>query len=127
VRRYGLGIAKPFPIPLTAHLRSRYLKRSRTIGDLARQAGIDAHGLDNTIAAFNVNAREGWGSRVSPRRERIQPLSGRSGAQTNPCLASIEHSPFYAVKIYLGDLGTSDGLKTHEAGQELRFESVYAA
>jgi hypothetical protein len=60
VRRYGLGIAKPFPIPLTAHLRSRYLKRSRTIGDLARQAGIDAHGLDNTIAAFNVNAREGW-------------------------------------------------------------------
>jgi succinate dehydrogenase/fumarate reductase flavoprotein subunit len=36
----------------------------------------------------------------------------------NPCVAPIEHGPFYAIKMVIGDLGTYAGIRTdaHAAG-----------
>ena len=39
IRRYGLGFAKPFPLPLRPYIRSGYLVRGRTLAELARAAG----------------------------------------------------------------------------------------
>ena len=49
IRRYGLGFAKPAPLPLFPYLRSGYLKRAATLEELALACGIDpdrsrAHG-----------------------------------------------------------------------------------
>ena len=44
-RRYGVGFAKPFPLPLSPYIRSGYLKRARSIKELAQACGIDADGL----------------------------------------------------------------------------------
>jgi predicted oxidoreductase len=30
----------------------------------------------------------------------------------NPCVAPIEHGPFYAIKMVIGDLGTYAGIRT---------------
>jgi predicted oxidoreductase len=35
-------------------------------------------------------------------------------------VAPIEHAPFYAVKVVMGDLGTFDGLSTSVSGEVLR-------
>ena len=40
-RRYGLGISRPFPVPMGYWLRSGYLKSAQTIPALARACGID--------------------------------------------------------------------------------------
>ena len=39
-RRYGLGIARPAPLPLRPYIRSGYVKVGGTIAELARNCGI---------------------------------------------------------------------------------------
>lgn len=112
-RRYGLGFARPAPLPLWPHLRNGYLKRGRTLVELAEACGIDAAGLTTTVAAFNHHARRG----EDPEFGRgSTPFNRRSGDALhrgpNPCVAPIERGPFYAVKVQPGCFGTFAGLRT---------------
>ncbi|MDU6671960.1 MAG: FAD-dependent oxidoreductase, partial [Bradyrhizobium sp.] len=59
LRRYGLGCVPPFPMPLSHHLSTGYLKRGATLAELARVTGIDAMSLEATVAAFNADAALG--------------------------------------------------------------------
>src|SRR3954468_19627056 len=58
-RRYGLGFAKPAPLPIKPYLASGYLKRGQTILKLAQACGIDPDGLARTVEAYNRHARNG--------------------------------------------------------------------
>jgi len=116
-RRYGLGHAKPFPVPLRASLRSGYLKRAATIEALAQACGISTSGLRATVEAYNVHARQGqdpaFGRGSTPyNRKQGDPLHG-----PNPCVAPIERGPFYAVKVLPGSFATFAGLKTNAHAQ----------
>ena len=112
IRRFGLGFAKPAPLPLTPYLRSGYLKRGRTIDELARACGIDPAGLARTVEEYNRHARGRAKTRNSAEAHAVQPGAGRCRAAANPCVAPIDRAPFYAVKIVPGSLGTFAGLKT---------------
>ena len=113
VRRYPLGMAKPRPVPLFPYLRSGYLKKGRTLAELARACGIDPRGLEDTVAAFNAAARRGedpeFGRGSTPfNRYGGDPTVGRP----NPSLAPLEKGPFYAVRVVPGSFGTFAGLAT---------------
>ena len=112
LRRYGLGFAKPTPLPIKPYLASGYLKRGQTIPKLAQACGIDPDGLARTVEAYNRHARNG----EDPEFGRGSTLYERAGGdpvqQPNPCVAPIETGPFYAVKIVPGSLGTFAGLHT---------------
>jgi hypothetical protein len=43
-RRYGLGIARPVPLPVRPYIRSGYLKTGRTIGERRWPAGSTSPG-----------------------------------------------------------------------------------
>jgi len=118
-RRYGLGFAKPFPLPLTPYLRSGYLKRGASIEALAQVCGIAPQALAETVQVFNAHARRGedpaFGRGSTPyNRKQGDPSHG-----PNPCVAPIEHGPFYAVKVQAGSFGTFAGLKTNHHAQVL--------
>lgn len=118
-RRYGLGHAKPFPVPLAPSLRSGYLQRGATLAELAAACGIDAQGLMHSVEVFNEHARRGedphFGRGSTPyNRKQGDPLHG-----PNPCIAPIEQGPFYAVKVLPGCFGTFAGLKTNRLAQVL--------
>ncbi|HBX54982.1 FAD-dependent oxidoreductase [Pseudomonas sp. UBA2684] len=120
IRRYGLGIARPAPLPLWSVLRSGYLKRGHSIDALARACGIAPAGLVATVAAFNQHARNGEDpafGRGSTAFNRRNGDTTHSGA--NPCVAPIEHGPFYAVKVEPGCFGTFAGLSTNGQAQVL--------
>ena len=112
VRRYPLGMAKPRPVPLWPYLRSGYLKRGRTLEELAQVCGIDAATLTDTVAMFNENARRG----VDPEFGRgATPFNRYGGDPTvgpNPSLAPLQKGPFYAVRVVPGSFGTFAGLAT---------------
>lgn len=119
-RRYGLGHAKPFPLPTRWHRRVGYLKRAPSIEALATVCGIDPRGLARTVARFNEDARRGRDpefGRGETAYERMQGDPEHDGP--NPCVAPIEHAPFYAVRIVPGSLGTFAGLKTDAHAQVL--------
>jgi len=132
IKRYGLGIAKPFPIPLRPYLRSGYLHRGRTIDELAMSAGIDRSRLAGTVAHFNRFAREGIDPEFGRGRNAYNKYQGDPDHGPNPCLAPIEKPPFYGVRILPGDLGTFAGLRTNGCAQVLDRDSsvipgLYAA
>jgi succinate dehydrogenase/fumarate reductase flavoprotein subunit len=111
-RRYSLGFAKPSPVPLGPYLRSGYLKRGRTIADLARVCGIDPAGLERTVAEYNRTARNGEDPAFGRGSTPYNRNSGDKDRKPNPCVAPIERGPFYAVKVLPGSFGTFAGLKT---------------
>ncbi|WP_139266630.1 FAD-binding protein, partial [Pseudomonas aeruginosa] len=113
LRRYGLGYVRPAPLPITAHLRSGYLKRGASLDQLARSCGIDPSGLAATVAEYNRHAREGRdpefgrGGTAFNRKQGDPAYPG-----PNPCVAPIERGPYYAVQVEPGCFGTFAGLKT---------------
>lgn len=119
IRRYSLGAAKPAPVPLFGKLRSGYLKKGATIAELARHCGVDAAGLEDTVREFNAYAKEGRDPLFHRGETRYNEVQGNLDHKPNPCLAPIEHGPFYAVEIVPGSLGTFSGLRTNAAAQVL--------
>jgi succinate dehydrogenase/fumarate reductase flavoprotein subunit len=131
-RRYGLGIAKPFPLPLAPYIESGYLKTGNTIEELAIACGIDPAGLRHTVDNFNRHARQGQDPEFGRGSTPYNRKQGDALHQPNPCVAPIEQGPFYAVKVEPGSFGTFAGLQTNEHAQVLDVEGqpiagLYAA
>lgn len=120
LRRYPLGMAKPFPVPTWPYLASGYLARGRTLDELARRCGIDPEGLARTVATFNAHAREGQDPAYGRGGTVFNRRSGDpDNPWPNPSLAPLEQAPFYAVKVLPGSFGTFAGLVTDERSRVL--------
>lgn len=118
-RRYGLGFAKPSPVPYGALIRQGYLLRGRTLADLARQFGADPAQLEATVAAFNRHAMRGEDPEFGRGSTAYNRSLGDPDHKPNPCVAPLERAPFYAVRVHVGDLGTFAGLRTNEYAEVL--------
>ena len=119
LRKYGLGCVPPFPMPLGHHLRTGYLKRGATLAELAANTGIDAKGLDATVAAFNKTAADGQDPAFGKGSRAYNRYQGDALHGPNPCIAPIQDGPFYAIKMVIGDLGTYAGIKTDAQARAL--------
>jgi succinate dehydrogenase/fumarate reductase flavoprotein subunit len=119
LRMYGLGFVKPRPVPYKTHIRNGYLFRGRTLSDLAKQIGVDAKGLETTVAAYNRHAAHGEDPEFGKGSNAYHRSLGDPEHKPNPCLAPVEKGPFYAVKLVIGDLGTFAGLSCNGNAQVL--------
>lgn len=118
-RKYGLGFAKPAPVPYGKLIRDGYLLRGKTLQDLAAQFGADARQLDETVSRFNEHAVSGEDPEFGKGTTSYNRSLGDPDHGPNPCLAPIKDGPFYAVRLHVGDLGTYAGLRTNENAQVL--------
>ena len=82
LRKYGLGSAAPFPMPIKRYLRTGYLLRGSSVAELAQRAGIDAGSLRQTVEAFNAEARLGR-----------DPLHGKGSKAYNRYQGDALHGP----------------------------------
>lgn len=124
IRYYGLGAVKPFPMPLGPWLRNGYLKRGRTLAELAQACGIQAAALQATVERYNAMALQGRDqdfAKGDTPYNRIQGDAIRTQAAglKNPCMGPLAQGPFYAVKVVMGSLGTFAGLKVNAQAQVL--------
>lgn len=120
IAKYGLGYAKPAPMPLSGLIKKGYLFKGKTLVDLARSCGINPAGLDDTVREYNVGAARGIDTQFGRGTTSFNRYLADPGNKPNPCVAPIGQGPYYAVKVIMGDLGTFDGLKTSTVGQVLR-------
>jgi succinate dehydrogenase/fumarate reductase flavoprotein subunit len=91
------------------------LTQGNSIEDLAGKLSIDPAALRATITRFNDFARRGVDEdfgRGSTDYQRI--TAGDPTHQPNACLAPLETPPFYAVRLYPGDMGAATGFVTDE-------------
>lgn len=111
-RRYGLGVAKPAPLPLGPYVRSGYLVKADSIPSLARQLGVSPDVLNETVRRFNEDARRGEDTEFKRGTNAYNKSQGDPSHRPNASIAPLEHAPFYAVKLVPSDLGTFAGLRT---------------
>jgi len=116
-RKYGLGYAKPSPVPYGGLIKKGYLIRGNTLRDLAEQIGADGEQLERTVSEFNRHAVNGEDPEFGKGFSAYNRSLGDPKHQPNPCVAPVEQGPFYAVRLYVGDLGTFAGIKTNHNGQ----------
>jgi len=119
-------------MPLGHHLRTGYLKCGATLAELAAQTGIDAKGLEATVAEFNRTAAHGQDPAFGKGSRAYNRFQGDALHGPNPCIAPIKDGPFYAIKMVIGDLGTYAGIKTDANARALDadgqpIEGLYAA
>ena len=112
IRRYGLGFAKPYPLPIAHLVRSGYLHKGQTLGDLARQTGMDEHVLAATVDRVNADAATGVDTEFGRGTMAYNRYLGDPAVRPNPAFGAVASGPFYAVKLVMGDLGTFAGLRT---------------
>ena len=120
LRRYGLGAVKPAPMPLGDPLARGYLLRGRTPAELARLCDIEPDGLERTITHYNQMARRGQDADFAKGETPYNRVQGDAArGLPNPCMAPLARSPYYAVRVVPGSLGTFAGLRTDCAARVL--------
>jgi succinate dehydrogenase/fumarate reductase flavoprotein subunit len=132
LRKYGLGMVRPGRWGRASFLRDGYLTRAETMPELAAKLGVDQANLVQTITRFNQFAGTGVDEdfgRGSTDYQRI--TAGDMNHAPNPCLGPIETPPFYAVRLFPGDIGSATGFVTDESSCVLRqdgsrIEKLYA-
>lgn len=122
-RRYGLGWAKPFPFPTGPARRAGYLKRGRTLAELAAACDLPAAALEATVARFNRFARDGSDPDFGRGASAFNRAQGEAGRSLGP----LERAPFYAVRIVPGSLGTFAGLATDPSARVLAADGTPVA
>ncbi|MBI4517728.1 MAG: FAD-binding protein [Deltaproteobacteria bacterium] len=105
------GYATPDRL-LPKTLAGNFFVKADSIEALAHKIGVDADGLRETVARLKQSAAAG----TDPDFHRGESLQDRyytaKATGPNPNLGPIERPPFYAVRVYPGDLGTKGGFRT---------------
>jgi succinate dehydrogenase/fumarate reductase flavoprotein subunit len=119
LRQYGMGCVAPFPLPIGHHLKTGYLKRGATVGQLAKEIGVDSRTLEATIARFNKGAEKGEDPDFGKGSKAYNRYQGDALNQPNPCVRPLQTGPFYAIRLVIGDIGTFAGLAVNNKTQVL--------
>jgi 3-oxosteroid 1-dehydrogenase len=95
------------------------MHRSQSISKLADKIGVDAAVLEQTFSRFNGYAEKGEDPDFNRGVNGYDRYYGDPRSEPNPCLAPLVKAPFYAIKIFPGDIGTKGGVLTNENGQAI--------
>ncbi len=98
----------------------KVLRKAASIAALASKLGVDPAVLEATVTRFNRMARAGKDEDFGRGDAAYDRLYGDARVTPNPSLGPLERAPFYALPIYLGDIGTNGGVVTDEIGRALR-------
>ncbi|MFT4306009.1 MAG: FAD-binding protein [Microbacterium sp.] len=103
-----------------------------TLDELAARIGVDRAVFAAEIARFNGFAATGRDQDFHRGDSAYDRYYGDPTIHPNNNLAPIEHGPFTAYEVVIGDLGTKGGVVTDEHARALRadgtvIEGLYAA
>lgn len=111
--RYGMGMIRPGGQGLEPFLADGYLTRADTIDALAIALAIDPLRLRATVDTFNGHARAGSDPDFQRGVTAYQRNIGDPAwPGSNPTLGPLQVGPYYAVRLYPGDIGAATGFAT---------------
>jgi 3-oxosteroid 1-dehydrogenase len=86
--------------------------KGQTLAELAGQIGVDAAGLEASARRMGEFARTGKDLEFDRGGNVFDRYYSDAQCRPNPNLAPIAKRPFYAMKLFPGDIGTKGGLLT---------------
>lgn len=118
--KYMLAGTMPNKKKINHWIEKGFLLQGDSLSALAKACNMEANALSATVTRFNgfvdqgVDEDFGRGSHIYSR------WLGDSLHAPNETLGKIEQGPFYALRIYPGDLGTFGGLLTDKHARVVR-------
>jgi len=109
-----------------------WITQADTIQALAEKIGVDPEGLGETVTKWNKYVADGFDPDFHRGLSVYDALWGDSENKPNATMGSIDKTPFYAIPIYCGTLGTKGGPRTNIHAQVMSItggviEGLYAA
>lgn len=124
MHKYGIGYAKPWPMPRGYFHQTGYLVKGDSLADLAGKIGVDPDTLALTVREFNKGAEVGEDPAFGRGSTLYNHFRGDLEHKPNPNLAPLDDGAFYAAKIRMGDLGTFAGLAVNERSEVITAEGA---
>lgn len=124
----GLFPGQAFP---KSWFENDIVKSGKTIEELANQIGVPSENLLETVARFNTFARNGSDDDFHRGQSAYDNYYGDPTLK-NPNLAELKDTPYYALRLYPGDIGTKGGLVIDEHARVVKqdgtpIEGLYAS
>jgi succinate dehydrogenase/fumarate reductase flavoprotein subunit len=115
--RYGLGMIRPGSTltsrGLQPFLADGYVTSGQTLVELAGKLGINAQGLETSVQQINAAAETGGDPEFGRGQTAYQQNIGDATlGNKNPNLGALGTPPYYAVRLYPGDIGACTGFVT---------------
>ncbi len=110
LRKYAFGAVPPLAAERRRAVRSGYLIEAATIEALAAKIGVESRALGETIDHFNRDAAKGEDLEFGKGSTLYNRYLGDATHRPNPCVGPIGRGPYYAIRVYAGDIGTTHGL-----------------
>lgn len=122
LRKYGMGMALPWPYPIFNLKRQGYLVSAPTLTELAEKIGVPADTLTETVANMNKYSETGVDPEFNRGGNVYDRFYGDAAVKPNPSLGKCETGPFYALAVYPGNVSSLYGLKTGYNSEVLNAE-----
>ncbi|NLD56014.1 MAG: FAD-binding protein [Burkholderiaceae bacterium] len=119
MERFGLGLALPGGRPRQHLVKAGYLVKANDLAALAAALRLPAEQLQRTVERYNEHAARGEDPDFGKGSTEYNRYLGAPNHRPNPCLAPIVKPPFYAVRVYPGDIGTALGLAVDDQARVL--------
>jgi len=97
-----------------------WFRQADALAKLAAVMDVPVGEFETTISVFNERARNGNDDDFGRGHSRHDQFYGDSAHEPNACLAPLVTPPFFAIPIWLGNLGTKGGLVATVKGEVLR-------
>ncbi len=120
VRDYMLGGTMPGAQKPQEWFDKGYLKKAETIEALAHAISIEPAALHATVERFNGFVAQGRDEDFHRGERAYDKWLGDPLSKTAKTLGAISESPFYAVPVVPGDVGTYGGVVTDAHARVLR-------
>ncbi|TAM33546.1 MAG: FAD-dependent oxidoreductase [Rhodanobacter sp.] len=121
--KYPMGPLMPGMAQPDSRVRKSWwntvLWKGETLDELAGAIGVDADGLKTSAARMTTFAQTGKDLDFGRGSNVFDRYYGDVNVKPNPNLAPIAKPPFYAMKLWPGDIGTKGGLLTDRDGRAL--------
>lgn len=125
--RYALKYFRTFaidPKALKAMKEAGISIKAKTLDELAGRMAVDPATLRATVERFNGFARSGVDGDFGRGNSAYDRYYGDPTNRPNANLAPLEHGPFTAYRVVLGDLGTKGGVVTDGDARALRADGT---
>lgn len=131
LRTYMLAGSMPGLKKPQAWLDEKLLYKGETLDELATACGINSTNLNESVERFNGFARNGRDDDFHRGESAYEQWLGDPLRANDKSLGAIEEGPFYAMKLFPGDVSTYGGLVTDAHARVLRddgsvIEGLYA-
>jgi 3-oxosteroid 1-dehydrogenase len=111
------GVSKP-----QAWYEQKFLHQGETLEALAAACGMDASKLRASVERFNGFVQTGRDEDFHRGEHVYEQWLGDPLRESSKTLGALEQAPFYAVRLYPGDVSTFGGLVTDQHARVLRLD-----